>query len=543
MKRLSFILIVIIHSMLFYAQSDQDNPRAKTKNGIVEGIYSSGITIYRGIPFAAPPVGDLRWKEPQPLPEWKGVLKADKFGPSAMQLPIYGDMSFRTESMSEDCLYLNVWTPAKSGNENLPVLVYFYGGGYRAGDGSEFRYDGESMARKGIVAVTVNYRLGVFGFMAHPELSAETAYKGSGNYALMDQQAALKWVQDNIEAFGGNPDQVTIAGESCGSRSVCAQMASPLSKNLFSAAIGESGALMNSTIVPLSLSAAEELGLQFSELANVTSLEELRSLSAEELLRISGLPEAPYFPPNVDHYFLPDFPSKIFESGKQAKVPLLVGWNSEEMNYRFMFGQEKPTLENYMKVLENIYGEHADEALDLYHATSDDDVVGAATDLAGDRFAGFNTWKWMELHIKTGNSPVYRYYYCRPRPEMRSEMGNVQAGFAGGVVPGSDQERIHITGAVHSAEIEYALGNLPSNRVYDWQPEDYKVSAVMQGFFANFIKTQNPNGIGLPEWPASNENIDVQMHIDVESKSEIDPHAKRYTWLNQLPAKYTNTPE
>jgi para-nitrobenzyl esterase len=196
-----------------------------------------------------------------------------------------------------------------------------------------------------------------------------------------------------------------------------------------------------------------------------------------------------------------------------------------------------------MKVLATIYGEHADEAFDLYHATSDDDVVGAATDLAGDRFAGFNTWKWMELHIHTGNSPVYRYYYSRPRPGMRSEMGNVQAGFAGGVVPGSDQVRVHITGAVHSAEIEYALGNLPSNRVYDWQPEDYKVSAVMQGFFANFIKTQNPNGIGLPEWPASNENIDVQMHIDVESKSEIDPHAERYSWLNQLPAKYTNTPE
>ena len=227
--------------------------QVKTANGVVEGVTEkSGIRAFRGIPFAAPPVGDLRWKPPQPVKNWEGVRQADKFGPRAMQRPIFGDMNFRSDGMSEDCLYLNVWTPAKSGDERLPVLVYFYGGGFMAGDGSEPRYDGASMARKGIVAVTVNYRLGVFGFLAHPELTGESPHHASGNYGLLDQNAALRWVRRNIAAFGGDPDKVTIAGESAGSVSVSAQMASPLSKDLIAGAIGESGSLMG-TLPPVPL--------------------------------------------------------------------------------------------------------------------------------------------------------------------------------------------------------------------------------------------------------------------------------------------------
>ncbi|MDX8339774.1 carboxylesterase family protein [Draconibacterium sp. IB214405] len=535
MKRIVFFLFIF--AAFISAGQSGVGPTVKVKNGSLQGINTSGIGIFKGIPFAEPPVGELRWKEPQPVKNWEGILDATKFGPCPMQAKVYGDMFFRADTMSEDCLYLNVWTPAKTYEEKLPVLVYFYGGGYRAGDGSEPRYDGESMARNGIVSVTVNYRLGVFGFLAHPGLSAENDYKGSGNYALMDQYAALKWVQENIAAFGGDPNRVTIAGESCGSRSVCAQMASPLSKGLIAGAIGESGALMNSTLVPSSLKKAEETGLQFQKLADAGSIAELRAIPEQELLEISGKPGAPYFVPNVDNYFLPDFPLAIFENGEQADVPFLVGWNSEEMNFRFIFGMKEPTLENFKEVLEGLYGDRAEEAFELYHPESDADVEQIATDLAGDRFAGFNSWKWMELHHNTASSPLYRYFYSRPRPAMRAEMGNAQAGFAGGITRNAEVvvEKKRKTGAVHSAEIEYALGNLPTNRVYDWQPEDYKVSEIVQGFFINFIKTGNPNGFGVPYWPSTEKDMNVQMHIDVESKAEIDPSAKRYEWLNQLP--------
>ena len=228
--------------------------QVKTVNGIVAGTTEkSGIRAFKGLPFAAPPVGNLRWREPQPVKNWQGVRQATQFGPRAMQLAVFGDMGFRSNDMNEDCLYLNVWTPAKTSKEQLPVLVYFYGGGFVAGDGSEARYDGESMAKRGIVAVTVNYRLGVFGFMAHPELTKESPNKASGNYGYLDQAAALRWVKQNIAAFGGDPNKVTIAGESAGSISVSAQMASPLSKNLFRGAIGESGALVNSSLDPVPL--------------------------------------------------------------------------------------------------------------------------------------------------------------------------------------------------------------------------------------------------------------------------------------------------
>src|SRR5215475_3912844 len=239
--------------------------RVKIANGELEGVSdkSAGVRSFKGIPFGEPPVGDLRWKPPQPVKNWQGVREADKFGPRCMQRPIFGDMGFRSNGMSEDCLYLNVWTPASSDKDRLPVLVYFYGGCFAAGDGSEGRYDGESMARRGIVAVTVNYRLNVFGFLAYPELSKESPRHASGNYGLFDQTAALRWVHENIEAFGGDPKQVTIAGESAGSISVSAHMASPMSKGLFARAIGESGSLMGA-LTPVPLAEAEQTGVKFA---------------------------------------------------------------------------------------------------------------------------------------------------------------------------------------------------------------------------------------------------------------------------------------
>jgi para-nitrobenzyl esterase len=515
MKKIIAVFLLVLPLGLF-AQLNIANPRAKTVNGVVEGLSSSGIAIFRGIPFAQPPVGDLRWKAPQPVKNWEGVRKAYQFGNRAMQMPVFGDMVFRSDVISEDCLYLNVWTPAKKETEKLPVLVYFYGGGYIAGDGSEPRYDGESMARKGIVALTVNYRLGIFGFFCYPELSKETSYHGSGNYGLMDQWAALRWVQQNIAAFGGDPKRVTIAGESAGSLSVSAQMASPLSKNLIAGAIGESGAIIKPTLGPVTLAEGEQNGVKFATSVGASSLADLRAMPAQKLLEAASKLGVTGFAATVDGYFFPKLPVDIYRSGEQAHVPLLLGWNSEEMNYRMITGGKELTTENYTQALQKLYGDKSGEALKYYPGSTPEEMLKSATSLSGDRFIAYSTWKWYDSHLKTGGSAVYRYYYERPRPNMRDDKGSTPA-----------------TGAVHSSEIEYAMGNLPSNRVYDWKPEDYQVSAVLQEYFANFVKTGNPNGIGLPEWPkAVNGKPAMVMHIDVNTRAEADQWQERYRWLD-----------
>ena len=540
----SFFLLTLIGSLTVPVVNAQAPKTASagtvvtTQYGQLEGVKeASGIYAFKGIPFAAPPVGEFRWREPQPLKKWDGVRRAVAFGPRAMQKPIFGDMGFRSDSENEDCLYLNVWTPAKSPKEKLPVLVYFYGGGFMAGDGSEHRYDGEQMAKKGIVALTVNYRLGVFGFFTHPELTKESPHNASGNYGLLDQQAALAWVKENIAAFGGDPKRVTIAGESAGSIAVSALMASPLSKDLIAGAIGESGSIMG-TLTPVTLPEAEKIGVKFGEDVGANSLAALRAMPASQLLDATVKPGAPRFPIVIDGYFLPKQPVAIFAAGEQAKVPLLVGWNSEEMNYRMLLGADIPTTENYRKAVEKAYGDKTEEVLKLYPATTQDEVVQSATDLSSDRFIGFSTWKWSDMQAKTGTKPVYRYYFARPRPAMNASMGNATPGLAGGVVTNSNAPKPPpARGAVHSAEIEYAMGNLAGNKVYAWTPDDYKVSQVMLEFFANFIKTGNPNGKGLPKWPIVGGNEAEVMIIDVNTRAEKEKNRNRYLFLDQASAK------
>ena len=524
----------------------------KTANGTVEGVTeASGIHVYRGIPFGAPPTGDLRWKPPQPVRNWKGVRKAAQFGPRCMQAPLFGDMNFRSNGMSEDCLYLNVWTPAapkpagsaSAGDGGLPVLVYFYGGGFVAGDGSEPRYDGESMARKGIVALTVNYRLGVFGFFAHPELTKESPHHASGNYALLDMQAALVWVRDNIAAFGGNPGKVTIAGESAGSIAVSALMASPLSKGLIAGAIGESGALIAPTLPPVALADGEARGVTFGTAVGASNLAALRAMTTAQIQEAAAKLPIGRFPSTLDGYVLPKAPVEIFAAGEQAHVPLLVGWNSEENGARSILGSKEPTPENYAEALQALYHERANEVMKLYGGASAADVRQAATDLASDRFIAYSTWKWSDLQAKTGGKPVYRYLYARPRPQMVPAMGNAVPGRAGGVISGAnapDTRQPAALGAVHSAEIEYAMGNLSTNKVYDWSPDDYKVSEVMQAYFANFVKAGDPNGPGLPTWPAATGGSDAQvMRIDVTSGAALETHRARYLFLDSI---YTASP-
>ncbi len=515
--------------------------QVKTANGIIEGTEHDGIRSFKGIPFAAPPVGDLRWQAPRPPQSWSGVRKADKFGPRAMQLPVFGDMNFRSDGMSEDCLYLNVWTPAEPGKSKLPVLVYFYGGGFIAGDGSEPRYDGGNMARKGIVTVTVNYRLGLFGFFAHPELTKESRKHVSGNYGLLDQHAALEWVHKNIAAFGGDPKRVTIAGESAGSMSVSAQMASPLSKGLFAGAIGESGSVIG-MFPPASLAEAETNGVKLAAKLGAgptPTLAELRKIPAQKLLHSTDKADDKKFRPIVDGYFLPASPAQIFAAGRQMHVPLLAGVNSQESDFAAVLKGARPTVENYRAALNRLYPGKADVVFKLYPAADENEVKNAAQALACDRFISYSTWRWADLATQTGRHPTYYYLYTHPRPAMRPEMGNAVPGLAGGVITNASAATPPPTpprGAVHSAEIEYALGNLDSNQVYAWTAEDHQISQVMQSYFANFIKSGNPNGPGLPEWPemAGDERQIIDLNPRWEAVGYLRP---RYEFLGQNPSR------
>jgi para-nitrobenzyl esterase len=518
------------------------NLQAGPPCGGLQGVaLDGGVRLFAGIPFAAPPVGDNRWRPPQPLAPWRGVRKADHFGDRPMQLHLFNDMRFRSTAMSEDCLYLNVWTPQESAEADvrLPVLVYFYGGGYVAGDSSEYRYDGAAMARRGIVVVTANYRLGVFGFLAHPELTAESPHHASGNYGLMDQSAALRWVRANIAAFGGDPMRVTIAGQSAGAFSVCAQMASPLSKDLIAGAIGQSGGLPRAdNMVPLA--SAERVGIAFAASVGARSLAELRRIPAERLLhpQRQGQPSPGGFPMAVDGYFFPQAPADIFAAGQQAHVPLLLGWTNQEMNFRTLIGTGPVTLDRYRAAVEQLYGDHADQVLALYPATDDAQARDAASALGSDRFINYPTWHWAELARRTGGQPVYRYLFDHPRPPIRPD----QLTSALTPAPDAPRDINHDphgtpTGAVHASDIEYALGNLATNPRYAWTPDDQRVSNNTQEYFANFIKTGNPNGDGLPAWPpAGSGAAGAVMHLDVEPHVEPEMHRDRYQMLDTAPS-------
>ncbi len=519
MKKIASALLVM--QLLSSPIISQTAPQVRIANGLIEGVTeTSGIRSFKGIPFAQPPVGDLRWKEPQAVANWSGVRKTDRFGNNPMQKPVFGDMGFRSAGMSEDCLFLNVWAPATPGKEKLPVLVYFYGGGLVAGDGSEARYDGEAMAKQGIVALTVNYRLGVFGFLAHPELTKESPHHSSSNYGYLDQNAALKWVQENIAAFGGDPKRVTIAGESAGSISVSVQMASPLSRNLIAGAIGESGAAINPTLAPVPLAEGEKNGIAFAQKMKTSSIAQLRAIPAAQLLDSAGGFGPIPMSATIDGYILPKSLPEIFKAGEQAQVPLMVGWNSAEIPHQSILRADPPTPENYQKALQALYADKAAEVLQLYPGGTQEEVIRSATALASDRFIVYSTWKWADLHNQYSNKPVYRYLFSKIKPPASA------APQRGGAP----------VGASHASEIEYAMGNLlTNNNKHPWTADDHKVSATMFTYFANFIKNGNPNGKTVPEWPANTKDTPVKfINIDTNTKAENEQDRSRYIFLDKI---------
>jgi para-nitrobenzyl esterase len=503
LKRL-LILIVGVNFIMLSSNAHAGSIVSVTQ-GKLQGDFdkSKQVFTFKGIPYAAPPLDELRWKAPQAPASWENIRSASAFGNQCMQLPLFDDMTFRSAGISEDCLYLNVWTTAIKPTKPMPVLLYFYGGGFAAGDGSEPRYDGASMAQKDIVVITANYRLGIFGLLSLPELSKENVYSASGNYTFMDQAAALQWAVDNVASFGGDPTRITIAGESAGSMSVNALMVSPLSRHNIAGAIGESGSLLGPTLGAVSLAEAQDNGTKMALALGADgiplSLDQLRKVPAQELLDLSTEAGFQWFMPTVDGYVFPQSPLSLYTNKQFAKIPLLAGNNSQEGSYQEVLGDRSVTVRSYTKALASLYPEYSEVIYELYPATTHDEIKDAAQALASDRFISFSTWNWVDLVAKVMPDDVYYYEFSKVRPvSVDLPIGQISES----------------RGAVHSAEIEYALGNLTTHPAYQWQSQDFVVSSLMQHYFANFIKTGNPNNTELPDWPLFSENKQINIAVE-----------------------------
>ena len=521
MKYFSYLfpVLVVFNACLL---SENINTTISTNKGLAEGIYNSktGIYAYKGIPFAKAPVSDLRWKAPQPEEKWEGTVDATEFGPICMQgEPVPFSMWTRefiapAGKMSEDCLNLNIWTKEGFVNSKRPVIVFIHGGGFSSGSGSVPIYNGENMAKKDVVFVTINYRVGILGFLAHPELTEESANSASGNYGLMDQVAALKWVQNNISNFGGDPNNVTIAGQSAGSFSVNYLVASPLASGLFHRAIAESGAaLLPSARLAMdnTLSSAEERGLNAASSLGVSGISEMRELPADSILSAQGQFGAPV----IDGYVIPDQIYSLFEEGNYNDVPLLTGWNEDE---GFSFGQPL-TADQFRQNIQNDFGEFSDEILELFPAETDSAAQRSQKDLSMLNTFGLQNWKWAQMQNQTGDSPVYLYHFTRDVPYT------------------SEQQDF---GAFHTGEVPYAYNTLhTSNR--PWEQTDRELAETMAAYWVSFAEDGDPNGEGLPEWPVAKSNeyqtifFGDSLHIDtVPMREQLELLDKIYTErLNQ----------
>ncbi len=475
---------------------------ADVTGGRVAGVAANGLVSFKGIPFAAPPVGVLRWKAPQPVKAWTGVKDASKFGASCMQDAMFPRVFGGPTEMSEDCLYLNVWTPAKAAGDALPVMVWMHGGGFVGGQTGVPLYDGTKLAEKGVVLVSVAYRLGAFGFLAHPDLSRESG-KGSGNYGLQDQIAGLQWVKANIAKFGGDPNRVTIFGESAGGISVSMLAASPAAKGLFQRAISESGGSFGSAkytneggvnVPPLKV--AETTGKTFLEKLGAKDIGAGREIPAEKILAAqgTGMGGPPVFWPVFDGDVLPGDQYELYQARKFNDTPVLIGTNSDEGALVLPPGVTAARFEQQVRAG---FGQHADAILAAYPHSTDEEAIKSTKDLFRESTFAWHTWAWALLQTEKGKGKAYVYYFDHRGP--RTPNG---------------------AGANHGDEIAYVFRNLPApvfgapGPPPPIRPEDTKISDLMSSYWVNFAKTGDPNGPGLPAWPAFSASAQNAMIFD-----------------------------
>ena len=519
------------------ARAADDGPRATIDAGILAGkIDETGVRVFKGIPFAAAPVGNLRWREPQPAAPWTGVRDAVDFGDRCQQGAFPAFRPIGGSGMSENCLFLNVW--AEPNSQKRPVLVWISGGGFGYGFSNQAWYDGGAFAKKGLVFVSLNYRVGVMGLLAHPELTSESPDKSSGNYAILDQIAALQWVKRNIASFGGDPENVTIFGESAGSISVNILTASPLAKGLFKRAIGDSGAALGTTVDTLPvrpLEWEEKRGNAFAEAAGARSISELRATPAAQLVDLGEkapgyLFEPGQFAPNIDGHLLVETPEQTFARGAQNNVDLIAGWNLNEANIfiatSLRRGRCKPdwagiqTVDAFTAQARRTFGAASAEFLQLYPHSNDVEAKASAEFVAGDSIINYSSWKWADLQKRSGKTAVYAYLFSK-KPPSESPLG----------IP------------THAAEIPYAFDNLEKLK-WSWDGNDPNVAHIMSSYYANFAKTGDPNGPALPEWPAYdparprrivfNENGAEAADMDVGRLKFLDGHRSVGPWCPDI---------
>jgi para-nitrobenzyl esterase len=490
-RRLSHVFLAVALASLPSAAAIQQP--VKVKGGLISGNASSdsSIAVFKGIPYAAPPVSDLRWRAPRPPAPWQGIRKTDQFSASCVQNIVTERKPWTFEFMthgdiSEDCLYLNIWTPAKSAGERRPVLFWMYGGGNVEGSAAVPVYDGEGLAKKGLVVVTINYRLGVFGFFTHPELTKES--DTSGNYGILDQLAALQWVHENIAAFGGDPALVTIAGQSAGAGDAHILVASPFAKRLFARAIEESGSNIVSNL--RTLAEQEQDGLRFAETKGLHSLAELRAASWKDLITpvpTAGGRPAIRFGPVVDGHLLPASPNEVFAQGKQNDVPELTGCNKDDLGG----GVPHPdiSVEAFEKNARQRYGDMSGAFLKLYPAGSYEQAGLSQNDSARDQMRT-SMYLWALNRAKTAKTKAYTYYWDH-------------------TLPGPDADKY---GAFHTSEVPYVFNSLAkSDRPF--ADADRRIAEIVSSYWANFAATGDPNGKGLPGWPSVGEKPGMTMEL------------------------------
>ncbi len=497
-------LLIFTAAFFIATNSFANGPTAKVTGGTIAGTAENGVQIFKGIPYAAPPVGNLRWAPPADVVAWTGTRDATKFSNDCMQAPYdKSSVYYRPPSpMSEDCLCLNVWSAAQEPNEKRPVMVWIHGGALTRGSGATPTYDGTNLAKKGVVLVTINYRLGPFGFFSHPGLTAESKHGASGNQGVLDQIAALKWVQQNIATFGGDPSRVTIFGESAGSWSVCSLMATPLSKGLFHRAIGESGG----TFGPMAYlkeekfgqPSGESTGVKFAESLGAKDLAALRALPAEKIIDAFGARGNTPTRGVVDGWVFPKEARLIFAGGEQHHVPVIVGSNADEMTTLLPRAMVPTTLDGLKTYVARDFKGFETEFANLYPAATDAEAADAALAAARDR--GF-TWQmrtWAREMTKAG-VPAYLYFFTR-------------------IPPVGDHA---YNRAFHAAEIAYAFGNLDVSRGFN--ETDRALSEAMSSYWVNFATTGDPNGDGLTIWPAHDAQHDPYLELgdDITSNQHL----------------------